>query len=485
MLIDRRARLAGILASRRFLWAALALAFVLRLAWAVAAGDARRFSDSDSYIEIADNVLAGYGFIWGDPAVTDLWQWVGRPPLYPLLIAATRFSLFGREFLALYLVQVILATATVALFALTARRLLGKVAAGATALVVAVDPYLIFHTGAVLSETLFTFFLAAFVYGAIVLLADEARGNAWVSSSSQPSPYPLSHGRGDSVSRPVSAQDASPDGSNASLASALTPSPFPEVEGTIRDRRCACEFVLGAIIAGLAAGASFLTRPSLLWLVVLFTAFVAVWAKPRSSAVLSAVSILVISLLMVLPWGIRNHRVTGHWVFTTLGVGASLYDGLGPQADGSSNMSFMHSMPQIAHKNEFDRDAYLRYRALRAAAEDPSRVAKLAVRKIARFWSPMPNNAQFGGAVYVVASLLYTLPIYVLAALALASRAFSKRMLFILLAAPVYFTAVHSVFVASARYRTPVMPFVAMLAAAWVAWFLSRSAAPNDCAPQR
>jgi 4-amino-4-deoxy-L-arabinose transferase-like glycosyltransferase len=442
---DTRAGLAGILASKRFLWAVLASAFVARLAWAVIAGDARRFSDSDSYIEIADNVLAGYGFIWGDPAVTDLWQWVGRPPLYPLLIAATRFHLAGREFLALYLVQVILSTATVALFALSARRFLGGVAAGVTALLVALDPYLIFNTGAVLSETLFTFFLAAFFYGITALSGDEAACGRQTLLAPRPSPGPL-----------------------------------PEGEGTVHRERCICEFAAGAAIAGLAAGGSFLTRPSLLLLVLVFTAFVAAWARPRLSAIVSAASILVIAFLMVLPWGVRNHRVTGHWVFTTLGVGASLYDGLGPQADGSSNMSFMHSMPQLAHKNEYDRDAYLRYRALRAAAEDPSRVMKLAAVKMARFWSPVPNNAQFSGAAYVAASLLYTLPLYALAALALAFKVPGRRALFILLAAPVYFTVVHSIFVASARYRTPVMPFVAMLAAACVAWLLSRFVAPAE-----
>ena len=54
-----REKACRILASPRTLAAVLVLAFVLRAAWGVAAGDAQRFWDSDSYITIADNYLAG------------------------------------------------------------------------------------------------------------------------------------------------------------------------------------------------------------------------------------------------------------------------------------------------------------------------------------------------------------------------------------------------------------------------------------------
>ncbi len=399
MSLNWRARLAEAMLRPWFLWTVLAAALGVRLAWALAAGDQQRFWDVDSYIRIADNLLAGNGFLWGD-------QRVGRPPLYPLLVAATRFGLLGREFLALYLVQAVLSTATVAIFAAAVDRLLGTLAARVTAVIVALDPFLVFQVATALSETLFVFLLAVFFYG-IVRALD--RPGAWP-----------------------------------------------------------------AILAGAAAGASFLTRPSLLFLVAAFVVMVAFWARPRGRAILAASLICATALAVTLPWAARNHRITGHWVFTTLGVGASLYDGLGPQADGSSDMDFLHSMPELTSMSEYERDVYLRDKALEAARRDPGRVARLALVKVARFWSPVPNSDRFRGPAYVVASLVAVIPVYALALAALLTGTVGGRRLFILMTAPVYFTLVHAVFVGSARYRAPVMPFVAAVAASAVAAFLAR-----------
>jgi 4-amino-4-deoxy-L-arabinose transferase-like glycosyltransferase len=417
---NHKAGPAEVLSSPWFTPAVLLAALALRVAWALLAGDVQRFSDSDSYIKIADNVLAGNGFLWGD-------QFVGRPPLYPLLVAATRFHIFGHEFLALYLVQALLSTVTIALFAASARRMLGPIAASVTAVIVALDPYLVFHVGTVLSETLFTFFLATFFYGFVTMAGVVPTGTRAT--------------RRDEFTK---------------RASGMTAFLLP-----------------GAAIAGLAAGASFLTRPSLMWLVVAFAVLVVAWARPFTRAVVSAAAMLVLAFLVVLPWGIRNHRATGHWIWTTLGVGASLYDGLGPQANGSSDMSFLHEMPRAAGESEYDYDARLREKALEAARADSRRVLRLAAVKVGRFWSPVPNNPQFAGGFVSAVSAAAVIPVYLLALLALVNRVVRGRWLLAILATPLYFTMLHAIFIGSARYRTPVMPFVAMLAAAAAAWMVS------------
>jgi len=396
-----RERLSKILGSRGVIAWALAAGFIVRVAWAIAAGDAPRFYDSDSYITIARNLFAGDGFLWGN-------QYAGRPPLYPILVAGLRFKLFGREFLALYLAQAVLGTASIYLFAAAARRLIGKTAAGVTALVLALDPFLVFYCGAVLSETLFIFFLAALFY---------------------------------------------------------------QVAGLLEKPR-----FQGAVYAGLATGAAFLTRPSAPGIFAVFIIAVIIWARPRKTAVMLVAAMAVVAALVVLPWGIRNKKVTGHWVFTTLGVGASLYDGVGPQADGSSDMNFLHSMPELAQMDEYARDRYLSDRAIDAVVDDPGHAARLALVKAWRFWSPVPNSSDFRSTLYVVVSLLAVTPVYVFAILAILSRALGLRQFFILIGPPVYMTLVHMVFVGSTRYRAPVMPFVVMTAAAYAALLLSGGA---------
>lgn len=392
---------AGILASWRFLVVVLLTAFALRAGWAVVAGDHQRFADSDSYVKIADNLIAGNGFLWGEE---DGGQRLGRPPLYPLLVAATRFRFLGREFLALYLVQAVLGTLAVLFFSLGAGRLLGREVGGTTALVLSVYPFLVYYTGAVLSEALFIFLLSGFFYFLVVVL--KRPGLLW------------------------------------------------------------------GLYAGLFAGLSFLTRPSIMGLVGLLAVVVVIRVRPRWQGLIPAAAMIGAAFLVALPWAVRNRRVTGKMIFSTCGVGASLYDGLGPQADGSSDMSFLHSMPELAGFSEVERDRYLRAKALEAARERPRRVLVLAIVKAYRFWAPMPNSKSFRGAVYTACSLVAVLPIYLLAMWGLLRRAMRRRDLAVLLAAPLYFTLLHMVFVASTRYRAPVMPFVVIIASAGIASLL-------------
>ena len=106
-----------------------------------------------------------------------------------------------------------------------------------------------------------------------------------------------------------------------------------------------------AFCGGLAAGAATLMRPD--WL--LFTPFAlavgVVLGKRNAPATpcgdrltpdWAIATAMIFGLVMaMLPWSIRNAYVTGHFVPTTLQVGASLYDGLNPDATGASNMDFV------------------------------------------------------------------------------------------------------------------------------------------------
>ncbi len=153
-------------AGTTFLRWALALGLALRLIvlWQTSALGTH-IVDEQHYRQIAENLLAGNGFGWGPGALTSI-----RPPLYPALLAAT-WSVFGEGNLqAVRVVQIVLALALSAVvYALGTRvysRPVGRIAAG----IVWLYPSFIFFNVLILTETLFTLLLLAFVLSCVTLV---------------------------------------------------------------------------------------------------------------------------------------------------------------------------------------------------------------------------------------------------------------------------------------------------------------------------
>jgi 4-amino-4-deoxy-L-arabinose transferase-like glycosyltransferase len=229
-----------------------------------------------------------------------------------------------------------------------------------------------------------------------------------------------------------------------------------------------------ALAGGVAGGIATLVRPS--WL--LFTPFALVIAlacdKQRLRQGLVGAAMCVSLVLCMLPWWIRNMQVTGHFVATTLQVGASLYDGLNPSADGGSNMSFVPRFAAQQHVfdtmgTEADFEYRLNRRLQRAAIDwavaNPARVAQLAWLKFVRIWNVWPNEPSLGNWPLRLAVLVTYTPLLCLGIFGV--WRFTRRGWPYLLAwlPAVYFTLVHLVFVGSLRYREPAMLALAVLAA--------------------
>jgi hypothetical protein len=168
------------------------------------------------------------------------------------------------------------------------------------------------------------------------------------------------------------------------------------------------------------------------------------------------------------PWWIRNARVYGRFVPTALWMGASLYDGLNPDADGGSDMIPFLRDPSIWPLDEQDQDAELTRRALDFARENPGRALRLAAVKLGRYWSPWPNAEGLRSWPLAVASTVVELPILGLMAVGLWDRRRDPRC-WVLLAGPIlYFCALHAVFASSMRYRIPgEMPALGLSAIGW------------------
>jgi hypothetical protein len=231
-----------------------------------------------------------------------------------------------------------------------------------------------------------------------------------------------------------------------------------------------------AVIAGFLSGAATLVRPTWLLVAPAFAVLYLVKARNRKRW-LGHVAIVLGGLSFVLaPWTIRNALVTGHFVPTTLWVGASLYDGLSPQATGVSNMEFieddgLYRRPDVS---EYDADRHYRQAAIAFAKKHPAQAFELGLKKLWRFCNPFPNSEQFGHWTIWLGVGLFELPVLLLAAIGFWQMRHWPRC-WALAAGPIlYFAMVHSVFVGSLRYRLPAEYALLVLSAVGSRWLVTK-----------
>ncbi len=210
-----------------------------------------------------------------------------------------------------------------------------------------------------------------------------------------------------------------------------------------------------AMGGGIAAGAAVMVRPSWLLLVpILLVAWVVAGLRRREarSAIAGAAIFALSAVLVMTPWWARNAKVYSRFVPTALWMGASLYDGLNPDADGGSSMLGFLRDPTIWPLDEPDQDAELTHRALAFVRQYPGRALELALGKLGRYWSPWPRGGPWWLAI---ACTLVEVPILATMALGLWDRRRDPRA-WALLAGPIlYFAALHMAFASSMRYRIP------------------------------
>lgn len=225
-----------------------------------------------------------------------------------------------------------------------------------------------------------------------------------------------------------------------------------------------------ALAAGLAAGGATLVRPS--WLLftpfALFASFAGGHLRRR---LLESAMLLLGLVAAVAPWTIRNAMLAGHFVPTTLQVGASLYDGLNPQATGASDMRFVERFRQEERRSggrsdlEYRLDQRLRREAIDWATGHPGKVFCLALVKLRRMWNLWPNEAAFSSWPIRLGVLFTYVPLLIFAIIGVARTCGQGWPYWLCWLPAVYLTVLHVVFVSSVRYREPAMLALIPLAA--------------------
>ena len=289
---------------RKLLAAILLLALLLRVGWGLtrsgseAALDA--LPDQREYLSLAENLLREGDLHFHDPRL-DVELYAYRTPGYPLFLAAC-----GANPRLALLAQAILDTSTVFAVYLLAVLLAGRASGTGWpllgALAVALNPFLIYFSGLLLSETLFTTLLA---WGMVLLVAGSVS-------------YSGGH------------------------------------------RQLGCWIAGGSVLA-----IAILVRPAAIFLPIGLATLSSLLNRSGGTAyhrrkllMVSTLQLMAMALVL-LPWAYRNRLILHEWIFTTTNGGITLYDGFNRDATGGSDQSFVRNMPQLALLGEVERSRHL------------------------------------------------------------------------------------------------------------------------------
>lgn len=219
------------------------------------------------------------------------------------------------------------------------------------------------------------------------------------------------------------------------------------------------------LLTGLSVAMATYVRPSWLLAGPALAVLVLLLKRPRSRAYLESAVMLAGLFGALLPWAWRNHEVCGHWVFTTLWSGPSLYDGLNPEANGDSNMAFFERDNLMATKTEWEVDQHYKHAARQFAREHPGRAVELMFLKLWRYWKPWPSAKEFGGVGPAFLVFVFFVPVMLLAVRGCWLHRCRPWVWLLTLGPILYFSAIHAVFVGSLRYRLPAEYPLCVLAA--------------------
>ena len=246
------------------------------------------------------------------------------------------------------------------------------------------------------------------------------------------------------------------------------------------------------LLVGIVWGAAVYMRASALWCILPLAAwtFYQTQRPPHPTApashthifharllphFLGAVLAVLIVFVTLLPWQTRNFSLfrTGFFRLTTL-EGISLYEAVYPDADGSPKQDILRLPPDMRGFNEAERNDEWNRRAWHYIRTDPVRIAHLAAKKIARTWSPWLNAAEFQNPRLQLLLGAWYIPFFLLSLIGATLARFPLRLKILLLIPVAYFTAVHSLFLGSVRYRVPLMPLLCIFAGAGITELIER-----------
>lgn len=423
------ADLAGRACRKPFRWMPLLSVFLLaaglRCAWVVSQNDWGESSETLTFADERDYWSMAASFAAGRTMVDQDGFAAARMLGYPLFLSVWLHT--ASPVLIAKLVQAVLGAAGCVVCALIASRVGGPLLAWIAGLLTALDPFAILFANLLLSETLFTTALALFMFVTITL---------WQPAEASPANRP-----------------------------------------TWTEKTSLWRWVLW----GMAFLVCMYLHPSVVLLLPIAGSLLVLrhhaWSQLGGFVV--ALMVLVIGLA---PWSVRNHRVLGGRCLLTSRLGISLYDGVGPQATGRSDLAYTRQIAEVRGLDELSRNRWFLQRSLEHIRAEPGRVLNLAGRKLLFTWNVVPNLESHRSPMEMLVSAAWMVPMLILGVIGLLAPGPNRSTRAFLLLPVAYFTLLHMLFVGSVRYRVPVMPYVEVLAAVGV-MLIARGIRPKRVQP--
>lgn len=235
-----------------------------------------------------------------------------------------------------------------------------------------------------------------------------------------------------------------------------------------------------SILSGLALALTFLTRPTVLMLPLVFAVWLGRHAKTRGARTLCKGGLLLLAFSTgILPWAIRNQISIGHFhVLPTQGGGVFLRGALAAREGFGSYVSRERVGPEdraiMVLKDERLQDRESWYKGVTVIREiSHAKLFKVVLKRIGRFWAPLNRIVydEFSVRANVLANLIYT-PLFVLFLVGSVVEGLRQKKSYLLFLTMAYCTIPAMLFHGGTRHRMPIEPLMAIFSALAVVRFM-------------
>lgn len=153
--------------------------------------------------------------------------------------------------------------------------------------------------------------------------------------------------------------------------------------------------VYNNIFISILIGIGVLTRPTFIFFLPVYFLYIWLDSKRFKSALKAILAATLFSILIILPWTIRNYQIHKRWIFITTNSAEHFWRGNNPAASGSAltqdGQAIIEKAPgeikeKIYKMTEIEQYGFFYKEAFKFIYSHPGLFAKMALKKFFYFW---------------------------------------------------------------------------------------------------